>query len=115
MERETGIDGGLQGWAGETAGRAAGVTGDSLLLGKRYHWGPGKSAAGGVRLKRMDGENTDANKHYSAVHSQPAVGELGEHSSALDSEVELRPPGLDTTEQSQGWVEGPALVGGQWA
>lgn len=84
------------------AGRAVGVTGDSLLLGKRYRWDPGKSVAGSVRSKHMDGESKDVNKHYSAVCSQLRVGELVEHSSALDSGTELRPPGLDMTEQSQG-------------
>jgi len=75
----------------------------------------------GLRLKHMDGESTDVNKHYSVVHSQLAVGELGQQSLALDFGVDLRLPVLDTSEQLVGWVEGPALgraegirEGGRW-
>ena len=68
-ERGTGIDGDLRGWAGETTGKAAAVTGDSLSPGKQHHWGPGERAVEGLHLKHMGGGNTYANKHDSAVHS----------------------------------------------
>lgn len=49
-ERGTEIGDDLQGWAGERSDRAAGGTGDSFLLGKRHHWGPGKDVVWGLRL-----------------------------------------------------------------
>jgi hypothetical protein len=98
-----------------TGRAAAGVTGDGLLLGKRHRWGPGKGVVGGLHLKHMGEESTDANKHYSAVHSQLAASEPEQQSSALSSGVDSRPPVLDTAGQSGGWVEGPALGAEQWA
>ena len=46
-ERGTGIDGDLAGWAGETSGRAAEVTGDSLLRVSGIVWVPGRVWFGG--------------------------------------------------------------------
>ena len=57
----------------------------------------------------------DANKHYFVVYTQLVAGEPEQQSSAMDSEVDLRPPVPYTTGKSGERVEGPALGAEQWA